>query len=42
MRFLGIMGRKNGKSVGRYMCSCNHGGKKGICKKLKLSTLAAF
>ena len=31
--FLGIIGRKNGVSVGRCMCSHNHGGKKVICKK---------
>ena len=31
--FLGIMGRKDGVCVGRYMCSRNHGGKKIICKK---------
>ena len=40
MRVLGIMGRKNGKSVGRCMCSCNPGGKKGICKNLMLSALS--
>ena len=33
MRFLGIMSRKNGVSVGRCMCSRNHGGKKIICEK---------
>ena len=33
VRFLGIMGRKNGVCVGRCMCSRNHGGKKVICKK---------
>ena len=31
MRFLGIMGRKNGVCVGR--CSSNHGGKEVIFKK---------
>ena len=31
-RFLGIMGRKNGVCLGRYMCPQNHGGKKVICK----------
>ena len=39
MRFFGIMGRKNGKCVGRCMCSSNHGGKKVICKKLNLRAL---
>ena len=33
MRFLGIMGRKNGVCVGRCMCSHNHVGKEVICKK---------
>ena len=32
VRFLGIMGRKDGVCVGRCMCSRNHGGKKVICK----------
>ena len=32
VRFLGIMGRKDGVCVGRFMCSRNHGGKKVICK----------
>ena len=36
MRFLDIMGRKNGVCVGRCMCSRNRGGKKVICKKMKL------
>ena len=33
MRFLGIMGHKNGVCVGRCMCSLSHGGKKVISKK---------
>ena len=33
VRFLGIMGPKNGVCVGRCMCSRYHGGKKVICKK---------
>ena len=36
MRFLGIMGRKNGVCLGRCMCSRNTGGKKVIYKKMKL------
>ena len=32
VRFLGIMGRKEGVCVGRCMCSRNHGGKKIISK----------
>ena len=36
MRVLGIMSRKNGVCVGRCMYSRNHGGKKVICKKMKL------
>ena len=35
-RFLGIMFWKNGVCVGRCICSRNHGGKKVICKKMKL------
>ena len=40
MRFLGILVRKNGVCLGRYMCPQNHGGKKVICKKLNLSVLS--
>ena len=32
MRFLGIMGQKDGVCVGRCMCPRDHGGKKVICK----------
>ena len=32
MRFLGIMGWKDGVCVGRCMCSRNHGEKKVISK----------
>ena len=42
MRFLGIMGRKNGVCVGRCMCSSNHGGKEVICKKWKLSAVSGI
>ena len=34
------MGRKDGVSVGRCMCSRNHGGKKVISKIRKLSALS--
>ena len=37
-----MMGRKNGVCVNRCMCSRNHGGKKVICKKLKLSALSGI
>ena len=37
-----MMGRKNGVFVNRCMCSRNHGGKKVICKKRKLSALSGF
>ena len=42
MRFLAIMSRKNGVCVGRCMCSRNHGGKKVICEKWKLSALSGI
>ena len=42
MRFLGIMGRKNGVCVGRCMCSRNHGGRKVILKKRNLRTLSGI